>query len=252
MRCWSCGKEIADDAQRCSHCEAMVDASPDFEEMEMAREFIDNLDPEMRKRLYEVFEDSSTGEEFVDRIMVGNCPQCDSAKTGNCEHDPDIEDVSIGRCFDCGYLWCTICDSPYTPGVACAVCQELEDEFDDELDSSLDEPVALNRYHLLAAEMFGYSFANYQNHLGIGHERYEELMPHAVQQVEQAVQEGWSLSHAGQEAVSRRRTLRGRSPAIYRRLQKSLSGGGCREPGGSVSQRGAGLYSVRGSGGVAR
>ena len=35
----------------------------------------------------------------------------------------------------------------------------------------------MTREQLLAAEIFGYSFANDQDHLGIGNVRYEQLMP---------------------------------------------------------------------------
>lgn len=45
-------------------------------------------------------------EEFVNIIAVGNCPQCGSAKTGDCDSDPEIQDVCVGRCYDCGNLWC--------------------------------------------------------------------------------------------------------------------------------------------------
>jgi hypothetical protein len=35
----------------------------------------------------------------------------------------------------------------------------------------------MERIHLLAAEIFKYSYANYDNHLGIN-ERFDRLMPH--------------------------------------------------------------------------
>ena len=39
------------------------------------------------------------------------------------------------------------------------------------------EEIKLTRYQLLAAEIFGYSYANYRNHLGIGNARFDEIMP---------------------------------------------------------------------------
>jgi hypothetical protein len=51
----------------------------------------------------------------------------------------------------------------------------------------------MNREKLLAAETFSYSYANYANHLGIGHVRFEEMMPQDVRYLEQAEREGWSL-----------------------------------------------------------
>ena len=49
----------------------------------------------------------------------------------------------------------------------------------------------MNRVQLLAAEIFGYSFANYADHLGIGNVRYERLMPEDVETLETAEREGW-------------------------------------------------------------
>jgi hypothetical protein len=52
----------------------------------------------------------------------------------------------------------------------------------------------VNRAQLLAAEIFGYSFANYEDHLGIGNVRYERLMPEAAETLETAEREGWPTS----------------------------------------------------------
>src|SRR5256885_14335710 len=52
----------------------------------------------------------------------------------------------------------------------------------------------LTRAQLIAAEVFGYSFRNYEDHLGIGNLRYEQLMPESAMVLEQAVREGWPLA----------------------------------------------------------
>jgi hypothetical protein len=52
----------------------------------------------------------------------------------------------------------------------------------------------VTREQLLAAEIYGYSFANYQDHLGIGNVRYEQLMPEAVRTLEQAAKENWPIA----------------------------------------------------------
>lgn len=52
----------------------------------------------------------------------------------------------------------------------------------------------VNRAQLLAAEIFGYSFANYADHLGIGNVRYERLMPKDAETLETAEREGWPAS----------------------------------------------------------
>ncbi len=50
----------------------------------------------------------------------------------------------------------------------------------------------MKRIHYLAAEFFNYSYDNYENHLGIGNVRFEELMPKEAALYEQAEKEGWS------------------------------------------------------------
>jgi hypothetical protein len=57
----------------------------------------------------------------------------------------------------------------------------------------------MTRTQLLAAEIFGYSFANYQDHLGIGHARYEKLMPESAIVLERAVRETWPAAKAAAE-----------------------------------------------------
>jgi hypothetical protein len=52
----------------------------------------------------------------------------------------------------------------------------------------------LTRAQLLAAEIFGYSFQNYEDHLGIGHVRYERMMPDEAVLLERAVREQWPLA----------------------------------------------------------
>src|ERR1051326_8050719 len=52
----------------------------------------------------------------------------------------------------------------------------------------------MTREQLLAAEIYGYSFANYQDHLGIGNVRYERLMPDTVRTLEQAAKQNWPVS----------------------------------------------------------
>jgi hypothetical protein len=49
----------------------------------------------------------------------------------------------------------------------------------------------MERKHILAAEMFSYSFENYRNHLGIGHDRFETIMPQDAALLERAQSEQW-------------------------------------------------------------
>ncbi len=123
MRCGNCGKNIPDTAKVCRFCEAAVEAEPTEEEKDVVRELLKQMPPEAMDELRAAFDGSGTAEEFADRIFVGDCPKCGSTETGNCEADPEIEELLVGRCYQCGQLWCTECgrllerDSP--PHRAC-------------------------------------------------------------------------------------------------------------------------------------
>lgn len=49
----------------------------------------------------------------------------------------------------------------------------------------------MKRKHILAAELYSYSFENYRNHLGIGNIRFDRLMPDSVELFERAEFEDW-------------------------------------------------------------
>jgi hypothetical protein len=61
-----------------------------------------------------------------------------------------------------------------------------------------EEEGGMDRRQLLAAETFHYSYANYDNHLGIGNIRFDELMPNDVDTLERAEQEGWDDARLAQ------------------------------------------------------
>jgi hypothetical protein len=134
MKCWSCTKPIPTAAQRCPHCEAVVEPEPTAEEEAAVMEMLGELDPSMIGEIAKVFNQSSSGEDFVNQIMVGPCPKCGSSSTGDCENDPEIEDPCIGRCAECGQLWCCDCEDLFAAVVDaaihdCPVWQEMENEF---------------------------------------------------------------------------------------------------------------------------
>ncbi|MGB7346264.1 MAG: SEC-C metal-binding domain-containing protein [Pirellulaceae bacterium] len=108
--CWSCDKPLPETAKRCPHCEAKVDDAPSAEDAAMLMELFQEMDPRMIDTMKQMVEESENGEDFLNRIMVGPCPTCDSDNTGDCEDDPEIDDPSIGRCFDCSQLFCCDCD----------------------------------------------------------------------------------------------------------------------------------------------
>ena len=134
MKCWSCRKEIPDTTKFCPHCEAEVVEELTANEKEAAEEFLASMSPDLIDELRNAFENSATGEEFVNRIMVGDCPKCGSSNTADCEQDPEIDDACIARCLDCGQLWCPDCGELFQKGHAsdhdCPAWEDLD--FDDE------------------------------------------------------------------------------------------------------------------------
>ena len=116
MNCWSCGKRIPDQAAFCPHCEAEVEEEPTPQETEAVAQMLDQMDPHIMQQFREAFEKSATGEEFVRSVMIGDCPKCGGSKTGDCEKDTEIEDPCVGRCFDCGQLWCLDCGELFAAG----------------------------------------------------------------------------------------------------------------------------------------
>ena len=61
-----------------------------------------------------------------------------------------------------------------------------------------DEEAGMTREQLLAAETFHYSYANYDDHLGIGNVRFDKLMPDDVDTLERAERESWDDARLAQ------------------------------------------------------
>jgi RNA polymerase subunit RPABC4/transcription elongation factor Spt4 len=116
MICSRCKKEIPDTAEVCPHCDTRVSGEFTPEEEAAALELMANLTPELMQQLGDAFEQSETCEEFVNRIMIGDCPKCGSSKTSDCESDPQIQNPCIARCADCGQLWCPDCGELFKNG----------------------------------------------------------------------------------------------------------------------------------------
>jgi len=51
---------------------------------------------------------------------------------------------------------------------------------------------------MMAAEIFGYSYAHYEDHLSTGNVRFNKLMPKDVNIMERAEQEGWNSARLAQ------------------------------------------------------
>jgi len=48
-------------------------------------------------------------DAFVNAIMVGPCPKCNSENTIDCGNHPLIEDPTVGYCRHCSNYFCTEC-----------------------------------------------------------------------------------------------------------------------------------------------
>jgi hypothetical protein len=132
MLCWSCRKEIPETAKLCPHCEAAVEEEPTPEELDAAAGMLANMAPDVLNALQEALRKSDSGEDFVNRLMVGDCPKCGKSNTSDCENDPEIGDPCIGRCFDCGQLWCCDCDELFKDAQSTEHDCPFWEDFDDE------------------------------------------------------------------------------------------------------------------------
>src|SRR4029077_9799619 len=57
----------------------------------------------------------------------------------------------------------------------------------------------MDRYKLLAAEIYGYSYANYDDHLGGGPVKYEKMMPDDARKLERAEAVGWPIEKVARQ-----------------------------------------------------
>jgi len=130
MQCTNCGRNIPDVAKMCPFCEATVEPEPTQDEKQAALDILEQLPPDVRQHMADAFRRSATADEFVNRLFIGNCPKCGSENTGDCENDPEIEEILLGRCYDCGQFWCSMCDRLLEAGHLHCACWDKEEEDD--------------------------------------------------------------------------------------------------------------------------
>jgi hypothetical protein len=114
MRCWNCGRAVSEKARVCGRCEADLTEAPSAEEEAAVRELLEQLPPEVLAELGQAMSESDSAVEFANRIMVGPCPSCGSEQTGDCEADPNVSELLVGRCYECGHVWCSECGNSLT------------------------------------------------------------------------------------------------------------------------------------------
>ena len=128
MRCWNCGHTVSKKARICGHCEADLTEAPSAEEEAAVMELLGQMPPDVLAELGEAMSKCDSAEEFANLIMVGPCPSCGSEKTGDCDADPEINELLIGRCYECGHVWCTECGNALTRERLYCDCWDEDEE----------------------------------------------------------------------------------------------------------------------------
>ena len=103
-------------------------------EIEELEKFWEGIPKEARDELLRLADEADSEEEFVRTVFVGDCPRCDSAKTAISGPADGEEDLTVGLCKACGYLWCLECECQLEPGAECGhwdICESCE-EIDEE------------------------------------------------------------------------------------------------------------------------
>ena len=109
-----------------------------FEEIKNSvKEALDVLPPEVQEYLIDIMRRSSTPEEAIRRVLVGDCPECDSENTRDCEDTP-IDDSTVGLCLNCNIMWCLGCGAVFEEGQTlcrhweiCEICHHINDTKED-------------------------------------------------------------------------------------------------------------------------
>ena len=134
MICWNCGKEVPKGAKSCKFCESKIDDLPAMSPDELGQLLAaSGMDEDTMEGMRRLVDEVGSAEEFANAIFVGDCPKCGSRNVGNCEETRGIENVTVGRCFDCGLFWCTECgyelkkdDTNCPHWTVCEACGEEE------------------------------------------------------------------------------------------------------------------------------
>lgn len=141
MRCRNCGKEISDTAKACEYCEAITMTKAEQKESgNRALEVFEQFPTDVQEALHQAALNKSNAEDYSNHILVGECPKCASPNTGDCQDDPEIEDICVGRCYACGHLWCTECRKALTlAALSCPCVDDIEGLDEDGDDGKEDD-----------------------------------------------------------------------------------------------------------------
>jgi len=80
------------------------------EEEKAVEEACKLLSPEDLQSLFEEAKEAAPLDDFLNSVFVGDCPRCGSNKTMDGEGVPDLDDITVGLCRECGCMWCLECE----------------------------------------------------------------------------------------------------------------------------------------------
>lgn len=90
----------------------------------------DNIRVSLKMAL-EIYQEKRLGQDR--QVSTRECPRCSNKNTINCGNVKDLNDITIGLCPACGYLWCLECEMALLTTVNCGhwqVCTACREEKD--------------------------------------------------------------------------------------------------------------------------
>jgi len=93
------------------------------------------LRADIRKMIEKAMERTSASneEQFLAQVMTGVCPGCGRNQIKDCRQVQGIDDITIGLCMQCGFIWCLECGRSLIGDVhcdhwdVCIKCDEVDD-----------------------------------------------------------------------------------------------------------------------------
>ena len=90
-----------------------------MENMEKIWQVWKALPEEIQDALKKAVDEASSEEQFIAEISIGDCPECKSTDTRDCDEVEGIHDCTIGLCMDCGHLFCSRCRRDLSQNLNC-------------------------------------------------------------------------------------------------------------------------------------
>ena len=128
MKCQKCGTKLKKAVLTCHRCGHLNEQEPTPDSRRAVDEALAGLPEDAVGALREAFDEGVakglTAEEFSNMVMVGSCPKCGSTDTGDCDDDPEINNILVATCYKCGHYWCPDCGRPLVPSAPACSCMD--------------------------------------------------------------------------------------------------------------------------------